>query len=352
MINRHPHSRRRSFGFSLIELLVGLAIGLLGAIAMLQIFALSEGQKRTTTSGSDAQSNGAIALYTIERDVRMAGYGMTNELALGCNINASYDGAAFTWVLAPIRITSGGLNGEPDSIRVMASSKSDFSTPYRFTKEHPPTSDIIPLDTTLGMAEGDMLIAFEPGKDCTAMQATKIDNGTVKVHHQNTSPWNPPGGLNIMPKPDGYVPPAIMINLGSMLDRTYSVNATASLQLASYVSATNTTTTETLFPQIVNIQAEYGKDTDSDNIVDTWDAVTPDTNAKWNQLRAIRMVLVARSGLYEREEVTTVLPTWSGSGSAGGVSKIGIDLNADWKHFRYKTFETVIPLRNMIWKPS
>jgi type IV pilus assembly protein PilW len=50
-----PHTA----GFSLVEIMVGLAIGMLAVIVILQVFALSEGRKRTTTSGGDAQSNGA-----------------------------------------------------------------------------------------------------------------------------------------------------------------------------------------------------------------------------------------------------------------------------------------------------
>ena len=56
---------RMDNGFSLVEILVGMVIGLFGIIIITQIFALAEGQKRTTTSGSDAQTNGNIALYSI-----------------------------------------------------------------------------------------------------------------------------------------------------------------------------------------------------------------------------------------------------------------------------------------------
>ena len=63
--------------------MVGMVIGLLGVIIIMQIFAVAEGQKRTTTSGADAQTNGNIALFTIERDTRQTGYGMSLS-ALGC----------------------------------------------------------------------------------------------------------------------------------------------------------------------------------------------------------------------------------------------------------------------------
>lgn len=66
----------RLLGFSLIEVLVGLAIGLVVVIVIGQTLSVSEGFRRTTTGGSDTQSSAAVALHFIERDFRMAGYGL------------------------------------------------------------------------------------------------------------------------------------------------------------------------------------------------------------------------------------------------------------------------------------
>ena len=45
----------RHAGFSLVELMVAVVIGLIGKLVMFQVFAVSEGQKRTTASGGDGQ---------------------------------------------------------------------------------------------------------------------------------------------------------------------------------------------------------------------------------------------------------------------------------------------------------
>ena len=50
-------------GFSLVEVMVAMVIGLLGIIVMMQMFSVFEGQKRTTTGGDDANSSGAVSLY-------------------------------------------------------------------------------------------------------------------------------------------------------------------------------------------------------------------------------------------------------------------------------------------------
>src|SRR5712691_10011392 len=94
----------RAGGFSLVELMVGLVIGMIAIIVVMQVFALSEGSKRTTTGGDDAQTSGAIALTSLLRDARQAGYGITDFTMIGCNMTPP---APATWTIpamAPVTI--------------------------------------------------------------------------------------------------------------------------------------------------------------------------------------------------------------------------------------------------------
>src|SRR5215467_4317312 len=139
---------RRESGFSLVELLVAVAIGLIGIIIMLQVFENAEGVRRTTVSGGDAQQNGAIALYSMERDVRNAGMGI-NEIGLlapPCNM-VGYDAARTTpnfppagnnIVLAPVQIVSGANATTPDQINVFYGAQTLAST----------TTLVAPVDMT------------------------------------------------------------------------------------------------------------------------------------------------------------------------------------------------------------
>jgi prepilin-type N-terminal cleavage/methylation domain-containing protein len=112
-------------GFSLVELMVAVAIGLIATVVIFQVFAVSEGVKRTSTSGGDAQQNGSLALFSIGRDVRMAGYGINNVALLGCTIRA-YDETQTPPDLPelhahPLEITVGATARDPDSVSVMYS---------------------------------------------------------------------------------------------------------------------------------------------------------------------------------------------------------------------------------------
>lgn len=83
---RNPRSRRRHAGFSLVELMIGLLLGMLAIIVIMQVFSVSEGYKRATTGGDDAQNNGAIALYELQRNVRQSGLGTGAFPIIGCNV--------------------------------------------------------------------------------------------------------------------------------------------------------------------------------------------------------------------------------------------------------------------------
>src|ERR1700692_1432596 len=74
----------RSAGFPLIEVLIAMRIGMIGLVVMMQTFAVSEGFKRTATSGTDAQINGGVGLYMLQRELRLAGAGLNNFMVQGC----------------------------------------------------------------------------------------------------------------------------------------------------------------------------------------------------------------------------------------------------------------------------
>jgi prepilin-type N-terminal cleavage/methylation domain-containing protein len=68
--------RSRQSGLSLVELMVAVVIGLVGILAMTQAYLTSDRFNRSTTGEGSAQTGGLIALYQMERDLRMAGYGI------------------------------------------------------------------------------------------------------------------------------------------------------------------------------------------------------------------------------------------------------------------------------------
>ena len=92
--------RKHEAGFSLVEIMVGMVIGMFAIIVMLQSFSFFEERKRTTSGGSDAMSEGVMALYALQRDIRQAGYGFAALDILGCPVTLS----GVSMALAPVTI--------------------------------------------------------------------------------------------------------------------------------------------------------------------------------------------------------------------------------------------------------
>jgi len=363
--------------------MIGVVIGLVAALAVTQVMVGSENQKRTTTSGSDAQVNGALALNTLQRSIQPAGYGFAaSPTSLGCAVTTSAAISAlvpnFPTTLAPVVITQGAL-GTPDTIRVLASGKTSYSVPLRIVPAgyNPANAAMkfqFPVASVAGVAgpnagagtPGDLMITMiDSTQPCEVFQVT-ANPSTVppQVPRADT-----PGFWNAAGFPAGsYVDGAELMNMGTIVDKTYSIG-TASLRVTSLQIAADSTPSYSapteLFSNIVNLKAMYGKETTGAGLgmVDTWDNVTPTTNAGWKQVVAVRLAIVARSATYEKDEVTAANPTWD-VGSTGvaalaglatcpsGTSKclnLKVDTPTDWKHYRYKVFDTVIPLRNMLW---
>jgi type IV pilus assembly protein PilW len=362
--------RSRSRGVTLIELMVGMAIGLISTIIITQVFALAEGQKRTTTAGSDAQVNGALSLYTLERNVQMAGFGLTTTRdAFGCPIRAQRGGTNVTWTLAPVVIND-GASGASDSITTMMGVNLNPPLPTRVSEAHPADGTEFLVGSPVGFNVGDAVVAVPESIDaanwCTLFSVTALVSDASGHHvahtvNSTTGIWNQDPAASILPA-TGYPAASYLINAGRLVSRRYFVDTTTN-SLQEAVTDTQVGVAEAaardLYPQVVNLQALYGKDTNADGIVDTYDNVTPTTQLGWVQVRTIRIAVVARSTQYERDEVTTSQPLWD-VGNAGTVAGavpcgdsrcITLTINGvpDWQHYRYKVYDTVVPLRNVLW---
>ncbi|MBK8322574.1 MAG: PilW family protein [Betaproteobacteria bacterium] len=399
---RNQNLSRASRGFTLVEVMVGVMIGLIATVVIFQVFAVSEGQKRTTTGGSDAQQNGGFSLFQIERDIRMAGYGMNHLALLGCQTNGWYEptGAPFNFRLVPVEITN-GAGGAPDQIRIASGSSDLFSAPVKLKQTMPTPAFRYLVDNRFTFREGDVVVAAANGQPCSIAQVSSLptplgeqdqvfhDSGTY-VNSQGANvptQFNRPGGL---PAPNGILYPA-WNPAASTGGRLYNLGpaptvVTYSIQNSRLV-ATNALTpgvaeaTAVLSDGVVQLQAQYGYDGNNDgriasnaasnaavvvgSVVDSWSDSMPvaATSTEWSRIIAIRLVVTARSQTPERPDpdgvcrTTTVPPKWVSPDPGATPPGIDLDVSAafavagEWQCYRYRTFEVVVPIRNMVWFP-
>jgi type IV pilus assembly protein PilW len=136
---------------------------------------------------------------------------------------------------------------------------------------------------------------------------------------------------------------------------------------------------------MINLQAEYGIDRNNNNRIDAneWTVTAPDNTVlpgdpnnpcadnpskSWRCVRAVRVALLARSAHWD-QTACSPNPQWT-SGASGALALTNFTMaNVDgsapnaselacietppspnnWRRYRYSVYETVIPLRNMIW---
>ena len=361
---RSPHFMR---GMSLPEILAAVLIGLIGMIVIMQVYATSEERKRTTTGTSDAQINGNIAMFTIESAMRSAGFGMVSASnnMLGCTTIAYNSNRAtpdFTFLMAPVVITVGAA-GAPDSITVAYGSSPNVVEGNPFVGSAASGVDI-PLKNAAGIQMGDLVVSSETGLNCsmaevtgfvpaainTVMHATAAAYSYVNAAGTTISPtatYNKAGGSGV-----NYTSSALLYTLGrapTLVTYRIGSDKLQTKTLMPYVAAQDAdndgTSDADIGDGIVQLKAQYGKDTNADAVVDTWNTTLPANAAEWMQVRAIRVALLARSGKFEKTAVTAAAPAWTG----GAFTMTNPADGTDWRYYRYRVYETVVPLRNMIW---
>jgi type IV pilus assembly protein PilW len=381
---RTPGLRRRMAGLSLLELLVAMAIGLIGIVIISQVFIVNENYKRSTTSAGGAQTNGALALFSIERDARMAGWGISWSAALACSsIQWYYDGAYSNppqaggtlpaLSVAPVVITDGGAGA--DTLTIMYGSSAERVIPATLSKITPAISIDLEIDNSQGFQDtpGDLVIVAQ-GTTCSLLQVTNETAGKIQRNPGVSGRFNPPGG-GLLP---AYNAGAQLFNLGRPTVNVYAINS-GSLRLQGMFTAPSSnvvpsyndaTTATTVVDGIVDLQAQYGKDNGvnngtvvqaayapNDGRVDRYDNVTPANGTEWQQVLSIRLAVLARSDHYERPQpagspctatTNTNAPTWVG-GSFPALGDLSNTANPA-RCYTYRVFETVVPLRNMIWR--
>jgi len=354
-------SPSRQTGFTLVEIMVGLAIGMLATVVIIQVISVFEAQRRTTSGTADAQTNGGIALYNIVRELQMAGYPLVpvTDSALECT-TLTLNGVADTVPasnfvrLSPVTIADdvvgAGVNASPsDAVTLRFGTAPMGGIPTLINAA--PTGNDANVDTNLGCQAGDtVLITSGPACALTSVAVPWVPVAK-KVTLANTTLAN--AGANLA-------------CLGTWNEVTYAVN-NGNLERNGVAVVAG----------VVNLQAQYGiSETPQSNQVVQWVNASgatwaAPTVANRNRIKSVRLAVVARNAKIEAAAVTaacssttTAAPTglcaWDATSAlpnpvaAPYVASPAptIDLSAgdpNWRRYRYRVFETIIPLRNMVW---
>lgn len=376
-------SLRGHRGFTMIELLVALVIGMLGSLAIMQVFTTSEAGRRATGSLADTQSNALVGLFAIERDLQQAGMGLADLKVLGCAIQATDPPLSNLndRLMVPAAIIPAGTAassddnvwgippGDADSdILVVAYARAinmmegtpltraDSASPYRLTN-------------VLGVGMGDTLLLAQTGVNCSMGQVATVNQATEEVIIANSA------GV-------AYTTNAYVFNLGVMPRLVAYAVRNGSLTVCDFMLADcsaaglvdDTSVWQPVVSDVVALIAQYGWDTSipADMTADLfcktrvapggvcpggdngWPASGNRALAQaqracdWARIPAIRVGLVMRSGQYEKEEVSpATIPLWPDS--VISPTTTGPVYSVPDRHYRYRVAYSTVALRNIIW---
>lgn len=409
-------------GMSLIEVLISMVLALITFLVMFQMFESWDRNKRSTASGGGAMVTGAMAMFRLERDLRLAGFGFGNASELGCTVTA-YDpsrpneaavppvsataGGVFSFPLAALQIVDGAA-GAPDQVVALYGSSEGIAATRFFgtgaigAKEYTgATSTTVTMEVGAlgGVQQGDLVVVAQNATTCNVVEVTNNLNSDRRTFDftggnythsytgaANTAPrYNDPGGL-LVTSPTGHV-----YVLGPRPQRRiWQIRNNRTLAFANDLRWTDTVNNATgaagadnlndftdVADNVVNLQAEYGLVATVTYAGTAISGCTAGTTPVWTAVAlpatcqafvwAVRVGLLARSDQFEKawgvpaNAGAAVAPQWAGgsftmanadgtadSFAAATLTAPSKDPN-DWRHYRYRVFESIIPLKNVMW---
>ena len=287
--------RKKQSGFSLVELMIAMLLGLFLMGSVVQFFVSSRQSNRVHEATSRLQETGRMALEILARDIRMADFwGCASDITNVVNNLASGGAGYVDYQTGGVAGTEGGA-GVPDTLIL----RGGFGTGLNVEPPYgPQASANIKVAAGNDLAQGDIIMV----SDCTSADIFQITNANpsaagVLVH--NTGSATEPGNYNV-------TNPGCPGANAHCLSKIYGADASVfRMQQITYTVATGSEGEPALFRNgaefldgVEDLQVLYGEDTDAPGSAGEGIAnyfVPADQVADMNRVIGIRIAVVARS---------------------------------------------------------
>ena len=383
MIANIQHRSTYERGFTLIEVMVALVVGIISMVVVLQTFSASENTKRTATGGDDAQMAGALGLFQIERDLNQAGYGISAPGLLNCSLTLTAAGGSKVITLAPITINPATTlvpAGDANTDTLLITYGNSLGPTEGDLIDQQISTTVYAMQSASGWSKNDYVAVVQKPPTSITPTMTPTCSG-AKIDKITALPTSGNANVTVASGVAGLAANSyILYDMGQApVIVAYRV-FNGSLTSCNYMAAdcSNASNYSEVSGNISSLRAVYGHDGNAGNmngVVDTWDQTTPSTVCGWIRTSAVSVVLAARNnalvttaansnnGTFSGTAVTTSSPvwqepiwsagtlTWAGS-TATSVSidlsgNVGLPSGTTWQNYRYKLYPTVVPLRNI-----
>jgi len=337
----HPYAEK---GYSLVEVLIVIVILAVVSTGLMVTFITGQREYSERDTTIRMQQQARLAMAEMERNIKMAGYGLMDMGNLKINIYKG--GAISSWVMVE---AGDGAGGSADTIAFRYQNPdipTDMSTDIVTIPVDYPSSKpaVLPLSSTAGLQEKDLLIIYDPAdpnKPASVLQISNIPSTGDKVDHisnPNKFPYNPPNSIELFPQnppyaSNGYGAGSRVIKLKDIDMRkvTYSLDGDKLIRDV-WSSTTGVSLKHVVATGIEDLQVKYQfKD-------GTW-LDTLDASHDITDLRGLRISVITRSANPDpRYQATQSFQLTGSLGNGKAYSGGG---------YRRMTMSTMVSLRNL-----
>ena len=373
--------RRQSAGFTLVELLVAVTIGMALVLAITLMLTRYESGRRTLTSVNDSSMGSAYVSFTLDRIVRSAGSGYAQgwKDSFGCQLLASRSGitmlprasafpAPFAAVpqamrLAPVVVHAGAGTDGSDILAVATGSSGLGESPLPVMTASA-TGTGLRVPATIGLRAGDLVMVSQGATLCMLQQVASGFAGGAdqQLDFGGTYADSDIAGTRL--EDLGVGTPAWLSPLGNTtgnqpMFQLLGVGPNATLVAHDMLQLNGSDSVTAIADGVADLRARYGVDTTNDNIIDSWrdPAVAPwdaatllngtlDSKIRLSQIVAVRVGVIVRTSTPERAAVAPAsLTLFSDLGTTLEATR---NLSTSERQLRWRTVEFTVPLRNAL----
>ena len=336
-------------GLSLVELMVGLVVGLLVSLAAggsAQLFNATQRQGLGVGSGS---VNAASALAAIKGDVANVGLGFFGDSKYGCaslNLSTGITLRSNGAVFSPVQATRSGANDVLDIVYGSEVS-AGAAVPLALSSTGSDATLASLLPATVGQAV--LLAPLDGVSSCTVRSVTATTVPTAA--DKQLLSFGAAGSHNqvAFTTPVTYPAKSLAALLGTLQWNRYSV-ASGNLVITRVLDGS----TAILLRNVIALRIEYGTSAAAAGST-TLDAWQDPSDVGWTaigsgniaRVRALRIGIVVRSAQREKANASG---TCEASSAKPVLFSNTIEPDVtDWRCYRYRSAVIVAPLRNVVY---
>jgi len=370
---------RRNAAFTLVELMIAMAIVMMVLYAAINFFIVSVRQYKVQTKIAETNVEGILGLELLRQDLESLGYGLpwnmdntvayTERTGNGAALNDGNGTAPSPPPRAVLSINGAGFTVNNSDYLVIKSARVGMSDAAgKWTTLTQTNARRTWSPNTENLANSDYVIVLALGSTPDNRRSL-VTSGTSYTQFNNTANFVPvePYSANIIYGIDN-VQPVRPFNRAEYFIADNAAYPTpqrcapnTGVLVKAVVAHNGTGTTSTLLPLldcVADMQVVYGLDTNADGVVDNTysDDISSGMTAAVirAQLMEVRVHILAQEG--QRDDSYEYLDNTVSIGSAGagrtfnftsyGFTSSGIDIN-NFRHYRWKVYNIVVKPKNL-----